>query len=68
MVNLSISGDPTFLRFAVAEHPEGSGKFGIILVDDRNGVSPVGRGDFDSRERAVARFRDALAEVIGKTK
>jgi hypothetical protein len=40
-----IAGDPKFLRFAVAENPnrEHRGKYGIVLVDELNQVSPVGK-------------------------
>jgi hypothetical protein len=60
-----ITGNPKFVRFAVAEHPERRGQFGIIMVDERNGVSPVGRDDFPSESAALTRFRLALAEAIG---
>ncbi len=60
-----IAGNPKFVRFAVAEHPERHGQFGIIMIDDRNGVSPVGRDDFPSESAALNRFRMALAEAIG---
>jgi hypothetical protein len=59
-----ISGNPKFLRFAVAEHPGRAGNFGVIMVDDRNGVRPVGRDDFRSADEAISRFQKALSELI----
>ncbi len=61
-----ISGNPTFFRFAVAEH---QGKYGVIMVDDRNGVSPVGKQEFESSARAEQQLRTALGDLIdGKAK
>jgi hypothetical protein len=64
----TIAGDPEFIRFAVAEHPERRGQFGIIMVDERNGVSPVGRDDFPSASAALTAFRMFLAKGVGLRK
>jgi hypothetical protein len=65
MAPIEIAGNPQFVRFAVAEHPERGGTFGIIMVDARNGVTPVGRDNFRSQDEALNRLGKALSELIG---
>lgn len=61
-----IAGNPRFYRFAVAENPnkEHRDKYGIILVDDKDGVSPIGSQEFTSAEQAEQKFRQVLGALM----
>lgn len=63
---MEVAGNPKYLRFAVAENPnrDQAGKYGVIIVDEKNGVSPVGRQDFGSHQEAERAFVRALGELI----
>ena len=56
-----VSGNPQFFRIAVAEH---GGKYGVIVVDDRNGVRTLGSQDFSSQAAAIQALCKNLGAVI----
>ena len=49
------------IQFAVSQH---NGTWGIVMLDEGGGLSPIGKGDFTSKERALAHLRRALSELM----